>query len=157
MRPVGGQAGGVRSRSRSQSRAAAAAPVGAGEWFTLVVDALATYRLVRLATADVISESVRMAVVRGVGTDVPGAPGEVTAQEAVEDMDVPPKLATLVTCRWCAGVWIGAGVTAARHLAPRAWDVAARGLALSSVAVLLARLEEADAPTSEAVRNDGQS
>jgi hypothetical protein len=117
-------------------------PVGSSAaWFTLVVDALATYRLVRLATADMISEPVRMAVVRSTGADVPEEEPPATAQEVVEDMDVPPKLATLVTCRWCAGVWIAAGVTAARHLAPRTWDVAARGLALSAAAVLLARLE----------------
>jgi hypothetical protein len=111
------------------------------DWYTLAVDALATYRLVRLVTADVISEPVRMAVVRSVGADVPEEAEALTAQEVVEEMDVPPKLATLVTCRWCAGVWIAAGVTGARLLAPRAWEVASRGLALSAAAVLLARLE----------------
>lgn len=110
-------------------------------WLTLAVDVLATYRLVRLATADVISEPVRMAVVRGAGAEVPDGAAVVTAQEVVEEMDAPPKLATLVTCRWCAGMWIAAGVTGARLLAPKAWDVAARGLALSAGSVLLSRLE----------------
>jgi hypothetical protein len=108
---------------------------------TLLVDVLATYRLVRLATADVISEPVRMAVVRRAGAEVPEEAAVVTAQEVVAEMDEPPKLATLVTCRWCAGVWIAAAVTGARLLAPKAWDVAARGLALSAGSVLLARLE----------------
>lgn len=129
-------------RLRPRPTAPAIAPAGSSAaWFTLVVDALATYRLVRLATADVISEPVRMAVVRGVGAEVPDESGATTAQEVVEEMDVPPKLATLVTCRWCAGVWIAAGVTGARLLSPKTWDVASRGLALSAAAVLLARLE----------------
>ena len=129
-------------RLRPGPTAPAIAPAGSpAAWFTLVVDALATYRLVRLATADVISEPVRMAVVRGVGAEVPDGPEVVTAQEVVDEMDAPPKLATLVTCRWCAGVWIAAGVTGARLLSPKTWDVASRGLALSAAAVLLARLE----------------
>lgn len=103
---------------------------------------LATYRLTRLATADVISEPVRQAVLHQVGAEPPPGADDPTAQEIVESLDEPPRLATLVTCRWCAGVWIAAGVTAARHLAPRAWDVAARGLALSAGAVLLARVED---------------
>ena len=40
-------------------------------WFDLLVDALATYRLTRLATADVISEPARMAVLRHVGGSPP--------------------------------------------------------------------------------------
>jgi hypothetical protein len=111
-------------------------------WFPLALDVLATYRLTRLATADVISEPARQAVLRRVGAEPPPGEDDPTAQEVVEGMKDPPRLATLVTCRWCAGIWIAAGVTAARLVAPRAWDVAARGLALSSAAVLLARFED---------------
>ena len=111
-------------------------------WLPLVVDLLATYRLTRLATADVISEPARMAVLRRVGAEPPPGEDDPTAQEVVESLDHPPRLATLITCRWCAGMWIAAGVTAARLAAPRAWDVAARGLALSAGAVLLARVED---------------
>ncbi len=107
-----------------------------------MVDLLATYRLTRLATADVISEPARMAVLKRVGAEPPPGEDDPTAQELVDSLDDPPRLATLVTCRWCAGVWIAAGVTAARLAAPRAWDVAARGLALSAGAVLLARFED---------------
>jgi hypothetical protein len=112
------------------------------DWFGLVVDVLATYRLTRLATADVISEPVRMALLRKVGAEPPPGADDPTAQEVVESLDQPPRLATLVTCRWCAGMWIAAGVTAARLTAPRAWEVAARSLALSAGAVLLSRLED---------------
>jgi hypothetical protein len=112
-------------------------------WLGLVVDGLATYRLTRLATADIISEPVRMAVLRRVGAEPQPGEEDPTAQEVVESLDHPPRLATLVTCRWCAGIWIAAGVTAARLIAPRAWEPVARGLALSAGAVLLARFEDA--------------
>lgn len=46
-----------------------------------------------------------------------------------------------ITCRWCAGVWIAGGVVAARTFAPKVWSSVARGMALSAVATLLARLE----------------
>jgi hypothetical protein len=113
-----------------------------GPWLPLALDLLATYRLTRLATADVISEPARMAVLRRVGAQPPPGEEDPTAQEVVESLEDPPRLATLITCRWCAGVWIAAGVTAARLVAPTAWDVAARGLALSAGAVLLARFED---------------
>jgi hypothetical protein len=111
-------------------------------WFELVVDGLATYRLTRLATADVISEPARQAVLRHVGAEPPPGADDPTAQEVVEALDRPPRLATLVTCRWCAGIWIAGGVAAMRRLAPSAWDPAARGLALAATAVLLARFED---------------
>lgn len=111
-------------------------------WADLVVDALATYRLTRLATADVISEPVRMAVLRRVGAEPPPGQDDPTAQEVVESLADPPRLATLVTCRWCAGIWIAGAVTAARALLPGTWQPVARGLALSSAAVLLARIED---------------
>jgi hypothetical protein len=141
--------------NRTQSRpfdVAGVHPAGSGQplamateafWPDLLVDALATYRLTRLATADVISEPVRMAVLRRVGAAPPPGSGDPTAQEVVESLKDPPRLATLVTCRWCAGIWIAAGVAGARHVFPRAWQPAARGLALSAGAVLLARLEDA--------------
>ena len=112
------------------------------KWLSLVVDVLATYRLTRLATVDVISEPARMAVLRRVGAEPPAGQEDPTAQEVVEGLKDPPRLATLVTCRWCAGVWIAAAVTAARVAAPRAWEPVSRGLALSASAVLLARLED---------------
>lgn len=111
-------------------------------WMALAVDGLATYRLTRLATADVISEPVRQAVLRRVGAEPPPGRDDPTAQEVVESLEHPPRLATLVTCRWCAGIWIAAGVAAARRFAPNAWDPIARGLALAAGAVLLARIED---------------
>ena len=114
----------------------------AGPWLDLLVDGLATYRLTRLATADVISEPVRMALLRKVGAEPHASEEDPTAQEVVESLADPPRLATLITCRWCAGMWIAAGVTAARVVAPQAWKPVARGLALSAGAALLARFED---------------
>ena len=116
---------------------------GASErWLELLVDALATYRLTRLATADVISEPVRMAVLRRTGAEPPPGEDDPSAQEIVESLEDPPRLATLITCRWCAGIWIAAGVVAARTAVPRAWQPVSRGLALSATAVLLSRFED---------------
>ena len=111
-------------------------------WLDLVIDGLATYRLTRLATADVISEPARMAVLRRVGAEPKSPDDDLSAQEVVEAMDDPPRLATLVTCRWCAGMWIAGGVAALRRVAPDGWDPVARGLALAATAVLLSRFED---------------
>ncbi len=112
----------------------------------LAVDVLAAYRLTRLATADVISEPVRQSVVRRVGVAVPGPGADTeeptTAEGLVAADPAPPKLATLVTCRWCAGMWVAGGVGAARRWAPEAWRPVAWALALSAGAALLAGLED---------------
>lgn len=116
---------------------------------TALYDALAAYRLTRLATADVLLQAPREAIVRwayeraGVADRQCLAEPEPTtwADLAIADPDAP-KLATLVTCRWCAGMWISLGVVAARRLCPRAWTPLAKALTYSAGAVLLARLED---------------
>ncbi|MCU1369306.1 MAG: hypothetical protein JWO77_500 [Ilumatobacteraceae bacterium] len=131
-----------------------AVEAGATPAIELAVDALATYRLTRLATADIISEPIRRSIVgralnlddadsgsdpdAGADSGVP-AP---TAQQLVDDTPDPPGVARLVTCRWCAGVWIAGGVVAARRFAPAWWDPAAKALALSAVGVLISALED---------------
>jgi hypothetical protein len=125
--------------ARPEVPASGAARVG----IDLVVDALATYRLTRLATADVISEPFRRSLVgRILGwSEEEIAAASPTSVEAVDALESPPKAARLLTCRWCAGMWIAGGVVASRTFAPQAWDPVARGLALSSAAALIARLE----------------
>lgn len=113
---------------------------------TLLLDALAAYRLTRLATADVIGQRPRAWFVRSAyrraGVRLPRPnPGETIVEAAVDD-PCAPKLATLATCRWCAGFWVSALVVVARRLVPRAWDPLARALSLSAAAALLARLED---------------
>ena len=121
-----------------------------------MIDLLATYRLTRLATADVISEPIRMALLRKTGAEPPPGQEDPTAQEVVESLQDPPRLATLITCRWCAGIWIAAGVTAARLFTPKVWEPVATGLALSAGAVLLSGLEDSWlSPISPATSNRG--
>lgn len=116
----------------------------------LAVDVFAVHRLTRLVTMDTLTEAPRRAVVAasfrraGLELDVQDESGETVA-EAVgratfEGVKIP-KAATLVTCRWCASVWIVAGVLVARQVAPRAWSRAAEGLAIASASVLVAAVE----------------
>lgn len=122
---------------------------------TGLVDALATARLARLVTTDTITRPLRDAAIMGTyalklpGEDrddmasyMRGRAVETTGDsrtswaEVVAADPYAPKLATLVTCRWCTGVWVGLGVVAARRIAPRVWDPLARALALAEVAGL---------------------
>lgn len=117
----------------------------------LLLDALSVHRLTRLVTRDVIAQPARERVIarayeaqgrlgpEGFRWDVDDPGGW---DDHVADDPNPPRLATLVSCRWCAGTWVAAGVVAARLLAPRQWAVVARALALSSAGTFLARLED---------------
>lgn len=123
----------------------------------LVVDALAVARLARLVTKDIITVGPRDAVIRwayrrdGRGHelegdweyDPSGDPRSATRDapppaEVVRTDEHPPKVARLITCPWCAGVWIAGGVVIMRGIAPHAWSRAARVLAMSEAAGLLA-------------------
>src|SRR5690606_29799505 len=83
----------------------------------VAVDALATHRLVRLLQRDTLPPVAR-------------------ARERVI-AEGPEWAADLADCPWCLGVWVAAGVVAAREVAPRQWGVIARVLAMSSVAALV--------------------
>jgi len=113
----------------------------------LAIDLLATHRLTRLVTADVLTQSARDRLVgwsyrqRGWtedDTDIEPASG--WADYAQVD-PTAPKLATLLTCRWCASVYLGAAVVAARRWLP-GWGYVATALAASSAAALLAAMED---------------
>lgn len=116
----------------------------------LLLDALSAYRLTRLITADNLLDGPRDAVVawayRRYRPDVPALvcfddhPGEWAAK--AESDPAAPKPAVLVTCRWCAGMWVSLGVVATRRLFPRAWHPLAEALAFSAGAALLAGLED---------------
>lgn len=90
---------------------------------TLLVDALATYRLARLVTTDTLppAKAFRAAIIRRYGPE--------------------SAVAELVHCPWCVGVWAAAGVVTARRIAPRMWDPVATGLALAAAAGWLASRE----------------
>lgn len=93
-------------------------------WFTLLVDAVATYRLARLVSADAITEPIRNRIIFKRNGD---------PREWWEE---------LLGCRWCVGIWIGFGVMAARALLPEVWEWPAYALAIATAAPLLAGLED---------------
>lgn len=117
----------------------------------LLYDALAAYRITRLISADTITQPLRVRVIRfayehrdgSVGAVFENAPDDEWDERPGNDPDAP-KLATLVTCRYCVGVWVAAGVTLARWWFPRQWEPVARGLACAGAAVLIAGLEKGD-------------
>jgi hypothetical protein len=115
------------------------------------VDALAAYRLTRLATADTITEELRGAVITAVyawhGEEDQlamlreGNPFSTWADLVGLDPE-PPKTAVLLTCRWCAGWWISVAVVVMRRRHPRLWQPIAEVAACSAAAALLAGLEK---------------
>lgn len=119
------------------------------EILELAVDCAAAYRLTRLVTDDTITQGWRRRFVEAAYVNAGRASGmrahvdDMGGWDEVARLDPDaPKLATLVTCRYCAGVWLGAAVVAARLSMPRQWRWAARALTAAAVAGLLAGLEQ---------------
>jgi hypothetical protein len=117
------------------------------------VDALAVHRITRLVSEDTITRPLRARIIRGAYRRAATLPRldithhALSASEAELDAlphgdDEAPKLAALVTCPWCVSVYVAAGVIAASRFTPGLWRVASYGLALSSVAALIANREE---------------
>jgi hypothetical protein len=88
----------------------------------LAVDALAVYRLTRLATVDTFPA-------------VASARDRITRWAQENDR---PAIEELIHCPWCIGFWIATGVVLARAGLPRSWSPAARALALSAAAGVIA-------------------
>lgn len=121
-------------------------------WFEAVVFGLAAHRATRLVTKDDITEKIRDGIVRraylkSAGLDRPSiaeregwAPEGGWSLYAEHDNDAPA-LATLVTCRWCASIWLTSGLLLVGFLFPKPARVLRYVLAGSSIAVLLARIE----------------
>lgn len=114
----------------------------------LVVDALAVHRLTRLATRDEITEPIRSALIEqayqlaGTAAAARAAAPHSTWSERAEDDPDAPRLARLLTCRWCMGWWIAVAAVWARRRHPAWWSPLAEAAALSSAAALLAALED---------------
>lgn len=123
----------------------------------LLLDALAVFRLTKLVVDDVLLVDQRDAIVEAAyvsagrreamleefGLESDQRRPDFWAAVVVPNDADPPKLATLVTCPWCAGMWVALGAVAARHLAPRAWRPLARALAFSAAAGIIAERLEA--------------
>lgn len=112
----------------------------------LAVDTLAAYRITRLVTSDVLTAGARATVIERayrrsarahgetlsarVGQSVHGMSTDDWLDMVVLEGADAPKVAYLVTCQWCVGVWVAAGVVAARRLVP-GWPLVARALAVA--------------------------
>lgn len=127
----------------------------------LIVDVLAVHRLTRLIVDDTLTQEPRERVIaHAYGADIVGGlDGRVARmlddaeqnhlvaldasdywQQIVGLDEMPPKLATLVTCRWCASVWVGLAVVVVRRR--RWWRPLATALALSSASTMLVSVED---------------
>jgi Protein of unknown function (DUF1360) len=92
---------------------------------SLVVDALASYRFVKLIRDDRVFEPVRSTVAERHG---------------------PPdrsKLSYLLACPWCLSFYAGAALTLSRRRWPHATETVARTLALSALTGLASQLVDA--------------
>jgi len=85
----------------------------------LVVDVLATYRLTHLVQRDKFP------------------PVRKTVDAILAAPSTPERVVELLECPWCLSFWLGAGVMAARRLAPRWWGVVGGALAASAVTALV--------------------
>lgn len=109
----------------------------------LALDGLAVYRLTRLVTRDKIGEPLRHAVIRSAYRRAGYLNEAVDPEVAVEVDPDPPKLAYLVTCPWCLGLWATAAAGLVRWVAgPDAWRALRRPLAVAAVAGLVQTLED---------------
>jgi hypothetical protein len=93
----------------------------------VAVDAIATYRIIRLLQVDNITIRPRNALLKRYA----GKKG-----------------AALIDCPWCLSPYVAAGVVLARSVHPRVWGLIARALAFSAVTGLITELvdqmEDAD-------------
>jgi hypothetical protein len=105
---------------------------------SLVVDALATYRLTRLLVSDGIADRPRAALLRRL---------EGRGHR---------KLVELVNCPWCTGFWIAASVVAGRRVTGRWWAPVAEAFAFAAVTGLTASAvrQYDDAHTALAARSE---
>lgn len=88
----------------------------------VVIDALAVYRLTKLQQVDEF-------------------PPAKAVRERVLSSDLPESLLYLYECPWCASVWWGFLVYAARKRAPRLWAAVSFALAASAVTGLITERE----------------
>ncbi len=116
----------------------------------LLLDALAAYRVTKLVVDDQLTAEPRDAVIRWAYRNSPPKGWDPPLEEVGDQLDPggwvdvvaedddPPKLAFLVTCPWCAGMWVSLGVVALDAVAPRPWRHLRRALAMSAAAGLIA-------------------
>lgn len=108
---------------------------------TIAVDLAATARLTRLITTDRLTRRPRAAALaaayRRVDVALPPGFEEIGAPVVLDDPQAPD-LAYVLCCDWCASMWVGLLVVAARRFVPGVWDPIARALAASYLSGVVA-------------------
>lgn len=130
------------------------APLTARSIPPVIADAAAAYRLTRLVTADTLTQPIRERIIEAAyvaqarGGEARASIAELGAaddpdrwQRAAEQDPRIPRIAELITCRWCAGMWVSLGITLIARRT-RWWAPIRDALALSAVAALAASLED---------------
>lgn len=118
------------------------------DFFVFVIEALCVYRITRLVVEDYLFQVQREAIIRfayqrkghSTGAHVP--PGGWIRQ--LEDDDAPPHLAYLITCPWCASMYVAAVVAGLGAIFVTDWGVAitvAAAFAVSAVCGLIATFD----------------
>lgn len=101
-------------------------------WPECVLLSLATHRLSRLVTLDQVTSPFRAPFTR---FEDYASEGEVT--ETARGTGFKQVIGDLVTCPYCAGVWVATGLRLGRAFAPRLTNLAAEVLALSAASNFL--------------------
>ncbi|MFF4648456.1 DUF1360 domain-containing protein [Streptomyces sp. NPDC001380] len=126
--PLGGYAGAMGVYAASVAALAGAArlsgrPLPSPTPWDLVVCTGATHRLSRLLTKDPVTSPLRMPFTRFLGTT-----GPAELKEEVRGSGARKAIGELLTCPFCAGMWIATGLSAGLVFAPRATRLAAFAL-----------------------------
>lgn len=101
-------------------------------FYELTLDGLATYRLTRLVTRDVITEPIRERIDKEL---------DLLASSRVAEKGFTEEIKYAMRCDWCASVYVAAVVLICRRYFPRTWGKLAFVLAGSAVAGFLAGYE----------------
>lgn len=99
---------------------------------TFIIDALAVYRLTRLATRDAITEQIREVIASELDT---------AQTSGLISKSTREKIDYLMSCDWCMSIWIAAGVVALKKYVPDVWNNLRYVLATSAVTGLIASNE----------------
>ena len=89
-----------------------------------LTDAAACYRITKLIIDDELTQPIRARIFRRFNPDEGS------------------KIGYALTCYWCCGVYVAAGIVAARRFAPNQWGPIAEMLSLSAATGWLATHED---------------
>jgi hypothetical protein len=99
---------------------------------TFIVDALAVYRLTRLATRDTITEQLRETIEQEIGT---------LTEARIIKPQTQEKLVYLMGCDWCMSIWVATTALLLKRYVPDIWRKISYVAAASAVAGTLANNE----------------